>query len=58
LEGAITIDYQLLLGYQCLGIGQWDKAVNAMEQASRNQLNVDVVTKLLDIAEKMEKDEG
>jgi TolA-binding protein len=61
LESAIVIepfstDYQLLLGYQYLGIAQWDKAVNALEQAARNPLNAGVVTKLLDIAEKMEKD--
>jgi hypothetical protein len=61
LEYEITIepfstDYQLLLGYQCLGLGQWEKAVNALEQAARNPLNVNVVSKLLDIAETMEKD--
>jgi hypothetical protein len=61
LESAIVIepfstDYQLLLGYQYLGIAQWDKAVYALEQAARNPLNTGVVTKLLDIAEKMEKD--
>ncbi len=61
LQSAIAIepfstDYQLLLGYQYLGIAQWDKAVYALEQAARNPLNAGVVTKLLDIAEKMEKD--
>ena len=61
LESAIAIepfstDYQLLLGYQYLGIAQWDKAVNALAQAARNPLNTGVVTKLVDIAEKMEKD--
>lgn len=49
-------DYQLLLGYQYLGIGQWDKAVNALGQAARSPLNVDIVNKLLDIAEKMENE--
>jgi tetratricopeptide (TPR) repeat protein len=61
LESAIVMepfstDYQLLLGYQYLGIAQWDKAANALEQAARNPLNAGVVTKLLDIAEKMEND--
>ena len=61
LQNAIAIepyctDYQLLLGYQYLGLGQWDDAVIALEQAARSPLNVDVVTKLLDIAEKMEND--
>jgi hypothetical protein len=61
LENAITVepfctDYQLLLGYQYLGIGQWDKAVIALEQAARSPLNANIVTKLLDIAEKMEND--
>jgi tetratricopeptide (TPR) repeat protein len=51
-----SADYQLLLGYHYLGVGQWDNAVNSLEQAANNPANVNAVTKLLDIAEKMEKD--
>ena len=46
-------DLQLLLGYQLLGIGEIDKAVEPLQQASRDLENTASATVLLDLLEKI-----
>ena len=46
-------DLQLLLGYQLLGIGKLDEAVEPLQQASRDMENAVAATTLLNILEKI-----
>lgn len=52
-----STDYQLLLGYQYLGLGELDKVFNAFNEAAKNPANADAAGKLLDIAARMEKNQ-
>ncbi|MFQ6034736.1 MAG: tetratricopeptide repeat protein, partial [Sedimentisphaerales bacterium] len=49
-------DLQLLLGYQLLGIGEIDKAVEPLQQASQDLENADAATILLDLLAKIKTD--
>jgi hypothetical protein len=60
LEKAIAVepfsaDYQLLLGYQYLGLGELDKAGAPLTAAARSAANTDAAGKLLDLAAKLEQ---
>jgi thioredoxin-like negative regulator of GroEL len=46
-------DLQLLLGYQLLGIGETEKAVEPLQQASKDSKNAATAKILLDLLEKM-----
>jgi tetratricopeptide (TPR) repeat protein len=46
-------DLQLLLGYQLLGIGKLDEAVEPLQQASRDMENAVAATTLLNVLEKI-----
>jgi hypothetical protein len=46
-------DLQLLLGYQLLGIGEVDRAVEPLMRAKEDLVNVDAAGVLLDLAEKI-----
>ena len=47
-------DYQLLLGYQHLGMGALDKARIPLKIAAGNPANYDAAGKLLELADKLE----
>jgi Flp pilus assembly protein TadD len=47
-------DYQLLLGYQYLGIGELDKAHQPLTEAAQGVANVSTAGKLLELAAKLE----
>jgi Tetratricopeptide repeat len=47
-------DLQLLLGYQLLGIGQTDEAVEPLMNASKDLVNADAAKVLLNLAQKIE----
>jgi tetratricopeptide (TPR) repeat protein len=47
-------DYQLLLGYQYLGIGELDKATPPLTEAARNEANATTAGKLLELAAKLQ----
>jgi hypothetical protein len=47
---------QLLLGYQLLGIGEIDKAIEPLQRASQDLTNADSATTLLELAAKMKPD--
>jgi len=51
-------DLQLLLGYQLLGIGEIDKAVEPLQQASQDLENADAATILLDLLAKISPASG
>ncbi len=51
-------DLQLLLGYQLLGIGQTDKAVEPLMNASKDLVNADAAKVLLDLAQKIKTTNG
>ncbi|MEN8126396.1 MAG: tetratricopeptide repeat protein [Planctomycetota bacterium] len=53
-EEPFDSDYQLLLGYQYLGIGELDKAHQPLTEAARSTANVITAGKLLDLAAKLE----
>ena len=46
-------DLQLLLGYQLLGVGKLDEAVEPLQQASRDMENAVAATTLLNVLEKI-----
>ncbi len=46
-------DLQLLLGYQLLGIGKLDEAVEPLQRASRDMENAVAATTLLNVLEKI-----
>ncbi len=48
-----NIDLQLLLGYQLLGIGEIDTAVEPLQHAALNANNYDAASKLLGLLEKI-----
>ena len=50
-------DLQLLLGYQLLGLGQLDKAVTPLQNASLDLVNTNAATILLGILEKIKTSE-
>ena len=50
-------DLQLLLGYQLLGVGQLDKAVTPLQNASLDLVNTNAATILLGILEKIKATE-
>lgn len=50
-------DYQLLLGYQYLGIGELDKAHQPLIAASQSVANVSTAGKLLELAAKLEEED-
>jgi hypothetical protein len=50
-------DLQLLLGYQLLGLGQFDKAVTPLQNASLDLVNANAATILLGILEKIKATE-
>ncbi len=47
-------DYQLLLGYQYLGMGDMDKAHQPLTEATKSTANAPTAGKLLDLAAKLE----
>jgi tetratricopeptide (TPR) repeat protein len=47
-------DYQLLLGYQYLGIGELDKSYQPLSEAAGSTANTTTAGKLLDLAAKLE----
>lgn len=47
-------DYQLLLGYQYLGIGELDKAYPPLTEAAKNEANAATAGKLLELAAELE----
>jgi tetratricopeptide (TPR) repeat protein len=49
-------DYQLLLGYQYLGIGQLDKAYPPLTEAAGSPANAATAGKLLELAAKLEEE--
>jgi len=49
-------DLQLLLGYQLLGIGEIDKAVEPLQRAGQDLENADAAKILLDLLEKIKAD--
>ena len=50
-------DYQLLLGYQYLGMGQLDKVRHPLIKAAQSSANEEAAGKLLDLAAQLEKEE-
>jgi len=48
-------DIQLLLGYQLLGIGRFDEAVEPLKNAQKDYKNTQAATRLLDLLEKLKK---
>jgi len=51
-------DLQLLLGYQLLGIGKLDEAVEPLQRASRDMENAVAATTLLNVLEKIRTTDG
>lgn len=47
-------DYQLLLGYQYMGLGQLDKAYGPLTKAAENAVNMTTANKLLELSAKLE----
>jgi tetratricopeptide (TPR) repeat protein len=55
---AFDADLQLLLGYQLLGIGEVDKAVEPLMHASKDLVNADAAAVLLELLEKIKTTNG
>jgi len=51
-------DLQILLGYQLLGIGEIDKAIEPLQQANQDLENAAAAKILLDLLEKIKADTG
>ncbi len=51
-------DIQLLLGYQLLGIGEFDQAIEPLQKAGEDLQNADAAFVLLDLLEKIRTDEN
>jgi tetratricopeptide (TPR) repeat protein len=55
---AFDADLQLLLGYQLLGIGEVDQAVEPLMHASKDLVNADAAAVLLELLEKIKTTNG
>jgi tetratricopeptide (TPR) repeat protein len=56
-EEPFSADYNLLLGYQYLGLGELDKVARPLSRAAQSPANTDAAGKLLDLAAKLEEAE-